>query len=139
MPLLVSFIPMITDTGGNAGSQSSTMVIRGMGLGEIEIRDGLKVLWKETRVSLVVGCTLALVNFLRLMLTTPGNPLVAVSVSIALLFTVILAKTIGGLLPLLAKMCKADPAVMSAPLITTIVDACALIVYFSVAKLLLGL
>lgn len=139
MPLLVSFIPMITDTGGNAGSQSSTMVIRGMGLGEIEISDGLKVLWKEARVSLVVGCTLALVNFLRLMLTNPGNPLVAVSVSIALLFTVILAKTIGGLLPILAKVCKADPAVMSAPLITTIVDACALIVYFSVAKMLLGL
>ena len=139
MPLLVSFIPMITDTGGNAGSQSSTMVIRGMGLGEIEARDGLKVLWKEARVSLVVGCALAFVNFLRLLITNPGNPMVAATVSIALLFTVVLAKTIGGVLPILAKACKADPAVMAAPLITTVVDACALVVYFSIAQVLLGL
>ena len=139
MPLLVSFIPMITDTGGNAGSQSSTMVIRGMGLGEIEARDGFKVLWKEARVSLVVGAALALVNFVRLLITNPGNPMVAVTVSIALLFTVVLAKTIGGVLPILAKACKADPAVMAAPLITTVVDACALVVYFSVAQMLLGL
>ena len=139
MPILVSFIPMITDTGGNAGSQSSTMVIRGMGLGEIEAKDGLKVLWKEARVSIVVGVVLAAVNFFRLLLTNPGNPMIAAAVSIALLFTVVLAKTIGGVLPILAKICKADPAVMAAPLITTVVDACALVVYFSVAQLLLGL
>lgn len=139
MPLLVSFIPMITDTGGNAGSQSSTMVIRGMGLGEIGIKDGPRVLWKETRVSLVVGGVLALVNVLRLLLTNPGNPMVAAAVSAALLFTVVLAKTVGGILPIIAKLCRADPAVMSAPLITTVVDACALVVYFSVAKALLGL
>lgn len=139
MPVLVSFIPMITDTGGNAGSQSSTMVIRGMGLGEIEAKDGIQVLWKEARVSLVVGSTLALVNFFRLLITNPGNPLIAVTVSTALLFTVVLAKTIGGILPILAKACRADPAVMAAPLITTVVDACALVVYFSVAQRLLGL
>ncbi len=139
MPLLVSFIPMITDTGGNAGSQSSTMVIRGMGLGEIEARDGFRVLWKEARVSLVVGIALGLVNFVRLLISNPGNPMVAAVVSIALLFTVVLAKTIGGVLPILAKACRADPAVMAAPLITTVVDACALVVYFSVAQRLLGL
>lgn len=139
MPILVSFIPMITDTGGNAGSQSSTMVIRGMGLGEIEPKDGFKVFWREARVSLVVGCVLALVNFVRLLITNPGNPMVAVTVSVALLFTVILAKTIGGVLPILAKACKADPAVMAAPLITTVVDACSLVVYFSVAQMLLKL
>ena len=138
MPVLVSFIPMITDTGGNAGSQSSTMVIRGMGLGEIAPRDGLRVLWKELRVSLLVGVVLALANFLRLYITYPGQMTVAFVVSASLLFTVVVAKCVGGLLPVLAKLCKVDPAVMAAPLITTVVDACALMIYFSIAQRLLG-
>ena len=138
MPVLVSFIPMITDTGGNAGSQSSTMVIRGMGLGEIAPRDGLRVLWKELRVSLLVGAVLALANFLRLYITYPGQMTVAFVVSASLLFTVVMAKCVGGILPVLAKLCKVDPAVMAAPLITTVVDACALMIYFSIAQRLLG-
>lgn len=139
MPLLVTFIPMLTDTGGNAGSQSSTLVIRGMAVGEIDKRDLLRVLWKELRVSLLVGFVLSAVNFIRLVITYPGNETIALTVAIALFATVIIAKTIGGVLPMAARMLKADPAIMAAPLITTVVDAFALVIYFSVAQMLLGL
>ena len=137
MPILVTFIPMLTDTGGNAGSQSSTLVIRGMAVGEIAPRDALRVLWKELRVSLLVGAALGAVNFVRLMLTYPGRPEMALTVALALVVTVMLAKTAGGLLPMAAKALHADPAIMAAPLITTIVDAVSLIVYFRIASMLL--
>ena len=137
MPILVTFIPMLTDTGGNAGSQSSTLVIRGMALGEITLKDGGRVLVKELGVSVLVGAALATVNFIRLIWMYPGNYLVALSVSLALLATVILAKTVGGLLPLVAKALKQDPAIMAAPVITTIVDAFSLIIYFKIVELLL--
>ena len=137
MPLLVTFIPMLTDTGGNAGSQSSTLVIRGMAVGEIQPRDFLRVFWKELRVSILVGLVLSAVNYVRLILTYPGNNLVAFTVAAALFVTVLLAKTVGGVLPMAAKLCKADPAIMAAPLITTIVDAISLIVYFNIASSLL--
>lgn len=139
MPLLVTFIPMLTDTGGNAGSQSSTLVIRGMAVGDIRPADFFQVLWKELRVSLVVGAALSAVNFARLLLTHPGSPALAMTVALALFATVVMAKTIGGVLPMAARMLKADPAIMAAPLITTIVDAFALVIYFSVAQALLGL
>ena len=139
MPLLVTFIPMLTDTGGNAGSQSSTLVIRGMAVGEIAPRDVLRVLWKELRVSLLVGAALGAVNFVRLMVMAPGNPAMALAVALALVVTVVLAKTAGGLLPMAAKALHADPAIMAAPLITTIVDAVSLIVYFRIACALLAL
>lgn len=139
VPLLVTFIPMLTDTGGNAGSQSSTLVIRGMTVGEIRSGDVLQVLWKELRVSVIVGVVLSLVNFGRLLLTHPGNPMLSLTVSLALLFTVVLAKTVGGLLPILAKSLRIDPAIMAAPLITTIVDAISLVLYFSLAQKLLKL
>lgn len=137
LPLLVTFIPMLTDTGGNAGSQSSTLIIRGMAVGDIRPGDFLRVLWKELRVSFIVGAVLSVVNYIRLLITYPGNELIAFTVACAMFVTVVLAKTIGGVLPMLAKMLKADPAIMAAPLITTIVDACSLVIYFSIAQHLL--
>ena len=139
MPLLVTFIPMLTDTGGNAGSQSSTLVIRGMAVGDIALSDFPKVLWKELRVSLLVGAVLSLVNLVRLLLSYLGNELVCVTVTLSLFATVVLAKTIGGALPMLAKLVRADPAIMAAPLITTIVDALSLVLYFTIASRLLHL
>ena len=137
MPLLVTFIPMLTDTGGNAGSQSSTLVIRGMAVGEIQLKDFAKVFWKELRVSMLVGVVLSAVNFVRLIITYPGNYMVALTVALALFVTVMLAKTVGGVLPMAAKLCHADPAIMAAPLITTIVDAISLVVYYRIACTLL--
>ena len=139
MPLLVTFIPMLTDTGGNAGSQSSTLVIRGMAVGEIELKDLFRVFWKELRVSMLVGAALSTVNYVRLILTYPGQTATALTVAAALFVTVLLAKTVGGVLPMAAKFFKADPAIMAAPLITTIVDAISLVVYFNIASALLPL
>ena len=137
MPLLVSFVPMLTDTGGNAGSQSSTMIIRGMTIGEVASSDIFQVIWKEARVSVIVGLILGLVNFIRLVIQYPGQPLVALTVVLALFATVFVAKVIGGILPILAKRLKLDPAIMAAPLITTIVDAVSLVIYFQIAVELL--
>ena len=137
MPLLVSFVPMLTDTGGNAGSQSSTMIIRGMTIGEVASSDIFKVIWKEARVSVIVGLILGLVNFIRLIIQYPGQPLVALTVVLALFATVFVAKVIGGILPIIAKRLKLDPAIMAAPLITTIVDAVSLVIYFQIAVELL--
>ena len=139
VPLLVSFIPMLMDTGGNSGSQSSTMVIRGMALGEIEPSDVLKVLWKEIRVGFMVGFVLAVVNFIRLMIQYPGNTMICVTVVISMFATVVAAKTIGCTLPIGAKVLKLDPAIMASPMITTIVDAVSLMVYFNLACHLLDM
>ncbi len=139
VPVLVTFIPMLTDTGGNAGSQSSTMVIRGMAVGEIGLSDFLRVLWKELRVSIVVGVILSGVNFVRLAIQYPHQIAVALTVSGAMLVTVVLAKSIGSMLPMLAKRLNLDPALMASPIITTIVDGVSLVVYFSLAQQLLGL
>ncbi|MGY3725103.1 magnesium transporter [Granulicatella balaenopterae] len=139
LPLLVTFIPMLTDTGGNAGSQSSTMIIRGIALGEIKNSDWIKVLFKEFGVSIICGFALGVVNFLRLMLQYPGQKLLVLTVVLSLFVTVIIAKVIGGLLPIGAKLLKLDPAIMAAPLITTIVDALSLIIYFYIAMNLLQL
>ncbi|NLW18918.1 MAG: magnesium transporter [Candidatus Cloacimonetes bacterium] len=132
MLILVAFIPMLMDTGGNAGSQSATLVIRGMALGEISIKDFFVVLFKEIRVSLVVGLALSVVNLLRIWMFNK-DLMLGLSVSIAMFFTVIIANVVGGTLPLIARKFKLDPAIMAAPIITTIVDVLALIVYFSVA------
>ena len=137
--ILASFIPMLMDTGGNSGSQSSTLVIRGLALGEITTKDFLKVIFKEFRVSIVVATVLAIVNFLRLYLFTSADLMISLTVCASLFFTVILAKVIGGVLPIISKKLKLDPAIMASPLITTILDAFALIVYFGFAKLLLGI
>lgn len=137
-PLLVTFMPMLNGTGGNAGSQTSTVIIRGMALDEISPSDFLSVWWKEIRVSVLVGVCLSVVNFVRIMIFNPGNTAIAAIVSISLLFTVMLAKTIATIMPLLAKKLGADPALMAAPLITTIVDALSLFIYFSIAQAVLG-
>lgn len=137
-PLLVTFMPMLNGTGGNAGSQTSTVIIRGMALDEISPSDFLSVWWKEIRVSVLVGVCLSVVNFVRIMIFNPGNTAIAAIVSISLLFTVMLAKTIATIMPLLAKKLGADPALMAAPLITTIVDALSLFIYFSIAQTVLG-
>ena len=131
--LLAAFIPMLMDTGGNAGSQSATLIIRGMALGEIDISDYFKVLFKEMRVSLVVGIVLAVVNFFRIW-AFHQDMLLAMTVSLALLFTVILSKTVGCTLPIVARRLKIDPAIMAAPIITTIVDVLSLLVYFKLAS-----
>ncbi|WP_294795079.1 magnesium transporter [uncultured Fenollaria sp.] len=140
IPALLIFIPMLMDTGGNAGSQSATLVIRGLAVGEIEPKDAFKVLWKEFQVSILVGLALSLVNFGRIRLLHPDqDPKIAITVSISVMFTVMLAKLVGGLLPIGAKKIKLDPAIMASPLITTIVDATSLLVYFAVARIMLGI
>lgn len=137
--ILASFIPMLMDTGGNAGSQSSTLVIRGLALGDISTSDYLKVMFKEFRVSIIVATVLSVVNFLRIYLFEKIDIMVALTVCGSLFFTVILAKVVGSILPMIAKKMKFDPAVMASPLITTIVDSFALVVYFTLAKILLGI
>ncbi|WP_313018087.1 magnesium transporter [Acetoanaerobium noterae] len=137
--ILASFIPMLMDTGGNSGSQSSTLIIRGLALGELEITDYPKIIWKEFRVSILVGLVLAFINFLRIYLLERVDFIVSLTVCISLFATVVLAKVVGGMLPLIAKKFKLDPAIMAAPLVTTIVDTFALMVYFSTASLLMGL
>ncbi len=133
LPALIASIPMLMDTGGNAGSQSSTLVIRGIALGELKIFDALKVLFKELRVSLIVGGGLAIVN-LFYKYAVSGDWLLSVTVGISLFATVIFAQTVGGMLPLLAKAVGFDPALMAAPIVTTIVDAGSLTMYFAVAS-----
>ncbi len=139
LPILITFIPMLTDTGGNAGSQSSTLVIRGMAVSEITPSDLGKVLWKELRISLLVGFVLAMFNFFRILLLHTGGMKLAFTVSLSLYATVIFAKTIGCSLPVFAKITRLDPAIMASPMITTIVDAISLIIYSSLAVKLLGL
>ena len=137
--ILASFIPMLMDTGGNSGSQSSTLIIRGLALGEIETKDIFKVIFKEFKVSIVVASILSSVNFLRLYFFTSAGFMVSLTVCASLFFTIVLAKVVGGILPIISKKLNLDPAIMASPLITTIVDAFALIVYFAFAKLLLGI
>lgn len=137
--ILASFIPMLMDTGGNAGSQSSTLVIRGLALGEIKLSDGFKVMFKEFRVSLLTGSILAIVNFIRIYFFEKVSFLISLTVCISLFFTVIVAKLVGGILPIIAKKLKLDPAIMASPLITTIVDAIALTLFFSLSVVLLNL
>lgn len=137
LPVLVTFIPMLMDTGGNAGSQASTTIIRGMAVGEIELSDLLKVWWKELRVAVICGFILVVVNFIRLIIQYPGQEMVSLTVVLSLYITVIIAKSLGCLLPMAAKKLGLDPAIMASPLITTLVDAISLTVYFGLAVALL--
>ena len=142
---LAAFMPMLMDTGGNSGSQASVSIIRSLALGEVEFRDVLRVVWKELRVSIVCGTTLAAANFAKIMLfdnlvlKSGISMSVALVVCLTILITVIIAKLVGCTLPLFAKKCGFDPAVMASPFITTIVDAVSLVVYFQMATLLLHL
>ncbi len=137
--ILTAFIPLLMDTGGNAGGQTSVTIIRGLSLGELKMGNILRILWKEFRVSLLCGITLAVVVFGKAMLIDRASLPVAAVIAITVLATVIVAKLVGASLPILAKRVGFDPAVMASPFITTIVDAVALLIYFGIASLLLGI
>lgn len=135
--MLSSFMTIITGTGGNAGSQASAMIIRGLALGDIEMRDTLKVVFKELRVGLICGAVLAAINMARMTFLDKATPFnIDLTVSLSMGVAVVLAKTLGCILPILAKAVKLDPAMMAGPLISTVVDAIALVVYFSIATAL---
>ena len=138
IPILVAFIPMVMGTGGNCGSQSSTLIIRGLSNSDIKLKDFLKAWWKEMRVALLVGLALFVVNFVRIMVQY-HNLQLALIVGLTLIGTVAIAKSLGCLLPMIAKKLKLDPAIMAAPLISTILDTCSVLLYFNIATLLLGL
>lgn len=138
MPILNTFVPMLTGTGGNCGSQSSTLIIRGLAVDEIEFKDIWKVLFKEVRIALLVGFLLAVVNGIRIMIMY-HNPVLAFAVGVTLMCTVMLSKTIGCALPLIAKKAGLDPAIMAAPLITTLVDTGTIFVYFTIVTRIFGI
>ncbi len=145
VPILTAFIPMIMDTGGNAGGQASVTIIRGLALDEIRMRDILKIIWKEFRVALLAGIVLGAVNFVKIQLVdnllfhSDVSMQIALIICVTLAVAVVIAKLIGSTLPILAKRIGFDPAVMASPFITTIVDALALLVYFKIATAVLGI
>lgn len=132
MPVLITFIPMLMGTGGNCGSQSSTLIIRGLAVGEIEFSDIFKVIFKEIRVALIVGTLLAVVNGIRICIMYDRNIMLALALGVTMIAVVAMAKCIGCILPLVAKKIGLDPAIMAAPLITTILDTCTILVYFNI-------
>ena len=138
IPALVTFIPMLMGTGGNCGSQSATLVIRGLALGEISMKDYFRVAFKEFKVSLLVSSVLCVVNFFIVWLRY-GDPLLGLVIALSLIIVVIISEFIGGGLPILAKKCKLDPAIMAAPIISTLVDCIAIVSYFLIASSILGL
>ena len=138
IPLLVSFIPMLMDTGGNCGSQSSTLIIRGIALSQIRFKDIFRVIFKEFRISLIVGSVLAVTNGIRIMIQYDDFNL-ALVIALSLVGTVIMAKLIGCMLPLLASKVNLDPAIMASPLITTLVDIFSILIYFNIATKLFNL
>ena len=132
MPVLITFIPMLMGTGGNCGSQSSTLIIRGLAVGEVQFKDIFRVIFKEIRVALVVSVLLAVVNGLRIYIMYGQNIMLSLALGITMIAVVVMAKCIGCTLPLLAKKLGLDPAIMAAPLITTILDTCTILVYFNI-------
>jgi len=136
LPALVAFIPLLMNAGGNAGSQSTTLIIRGMAIAEIEQKDLLRVLWTETRVSLVCGFVLALSSLVSVILMKEGFPL-AMTVSAAMLAVILMSNATGVFMTFGARALKIDPAIMAAPLLTNIIDAMALVVYLLLAKAIL--
>lgn len=134
MPQLAGFVPMLTGTGGNCGSQSSTLMIRGLAVGEIEFRDLLKVIWKEIRIAVCISIVLAVVNGLRIMLMGQGDALMAFTIGLTMACTVVIAKVVGCTLPLIAKRVGLDPAIMATPLISTLVDISTISVYFAIVS-----
>ena len=138
LPLLVSFVPMLMSTGGNCGTQSATMIIRGMALDEIKVTDLLRALWKELRIALLCGAILAAVNGLRIYFQYGRNLEMTLVIVLTLIATIVIAKILGCLLPMLAKLVKLDPAVMAAPIISTCVDAFSVTIYFQIAVKLLS-
>lgn len=133
--ILASFVPLLMDTGGNAGSQASTLIIRGMALGEIRTRDIFRVIWKEMRVGVLCGLCLGSVNFLRLMIFSHQNFLINFTVSLSIVCVVVVAKTVGCILPIIAKKLKIDPAIMAGPFISTVVDVITLLIFFNLSNI----
>lgn len=138
LPLLVAFLPMVMGTGGNCGSQSSTMIIRGLANDEIKLKDFFRAWWKEVRVALLVGVALFIANSIRILIQYKDMKL-ALIVGCTLMGTVTIAKSLGCILPMIAKKFKMDPAIMAAPLISTILDTCSVFIYFNIATLVMGL
>lgn len=140
LPIFVTFMPMLTGTGGNSGSQTTATVIRAMSLDELKLRDSFKVLWKEIRVALIIGVVFGVLNFARIYFFTddPDKVMIGLVLGISMIFTIFMAKSLGAVLPLLAKRIKLDPAVVASPMITTVVDAVSLIFYFNLAMTLLS-
>lgn len=140
LPILVTFMPMLTGTGGNSGSQTTATVIRAMTLDEISLKDSFRVMWKEIRVALCIGIVFGILNFARIYFFTsdPDRVMIGLVLGLAMIFTILMAKTLGAFLPLLAKTVKLDPAVVASPMITTIVDVVSLMFYFNLAMILLG-
>ena len=140
LPILVTFMPMLTGTGGNSGSQTTATVIRAMTLDEISLHDALRVMWKEIRVALTIGIIFGALNFSRIYFLTddPDRMMMGLVLGLAMIFTILMAKTLGAFLPLLAKRIKLDPAVVASPMITTIVDVVSLMFYFKLAMVLLS-
>lgn len=136
---LVSYLPLLMGTGGNSGSQSATLVIRSLAVGDIELKDAGKVLWKEIRISFIIGLLLSIFNFGKIVLIDQESLLVALTVCSAMLFIIVIAKTIGSMLPLLAKKLKIDPALMASPMIASLTDMITVITYFALASLIIGL
>lgn len=137
--ILASFIPMLMDTAGNAGSQASTLIIRGLSLGEVKIKDIFKIIFKEFRISLIVGLILSSINLIRILIVDKTSFSIALTVSLSLYLTIVFAKVFGGMLPIIASKLKLDPAIMASPIITTIVDAISLLIYFQLASLIIGI
>ena len=139
---LVTYMPMLMGTGGNSGSQSATLIIRSIGVGDLDIQDSLRVLWKEFRVSFIIGTCLSIFTFFRVFLEQRNDPnhlSIALTVSLAMLAIVIIAKCIGGMLPMLAKKIGIDPALMASPMIASLTDMVSVTTYFTLATIVLGI
>lgn len=139
IPALVIYMPMVMGTGGNSGSQSATLIIRGLATEDIELRDTVRVVWKELRTSIIVGVTLSLLNMMRIMFLDRRGFMVALTVSVSMCLVVMVAKMVGGLLPLIAKKVGIDPALMAGPLVSSLTDMISLAIYFTMATYILGL
>ena len=137
--VLAAYIPMLMDSGGNAGGQTTTVIIRSLTLGELDSGDILKIIWKELRIALMVGLSLAIINIIRIGMMDHVSLMVNLTVSLSLMCTIVMAKLVGAVLPFIGLFFKQDPVVMAGPLITTVVDTFALIIYFEIASLLLGI
>lgn len=137
--VLVAYLPLLMGTGGNSGSQSATLVIRSMAVGDIELKDSAKVLWKEVRVSFLIGLSLSVLNFAKILVIDGEGPFIALTVCGSMLIIITMAKTIGGMLPMLAKKLRIDPALMASPMIASLTDMVSVVTYFFLASLILGI
>ena len=136
---LTMYLPLLMGTGGNSGSQASTLVIRGLAIGELEPRDAHRVLWKEARISFLLGVSLSLINLAKILFIDGEPILIGLTVCVTQIFVIMLAKCIGGMLPLLAKKIGIDPALMAAPFISTLTDTFSCLIYFSLASVIFNL